>query len=183
MSSLYVHTPTFSGDHTVIHHCYPQTACCHRSGGVVFYHQPLYLQQAPEEREQWGWKGEASKKTYKLVSFSKQKFPINTHPVHSAWTCTFRVLHCCSCWHSAQHMLSNLCSLTETEPDILLHTWKYWQRSRRSTRTKALAEAASSSYSSLESMVAIKAQKKYFRAEGHPHLIWKSMNCSAVQAC
>ena len=54
--ALYVHTPTFSGDYTVIHHCYPQTAWCHRSGSVVLYHQPLFNKLLQEKREEWGWK-------------------------------------------------------------------------------------------------------------------------------
>ena len=40
--ALEVHTPTFSSVHTATQHCYPQTAWCHRLGGVVLYHQPLY---------------------------------------------------------------------------------------------------------------------------------------------
>ena len=74
------------------------------------------------------------KNTNKLVSFSNVDIPNITHSVQISRTCHLQstavvavssVLHC---------MLSNLCSLTETEPDILLHTWKYWQRSCHSTQ-------------------------------------------------
>ena len=50
MSSLYVHTPIFAGDHTVIHHCYPQTAWL---GGVVLYHHFASSTSSWKERKNW----------------------------------------------------------------------------------------------------------------------------------
>ena len=65
------------------------------------------------------------KNTYKLVSFSKMwKF----QRTHTLSVCTFNehalteYSSCCSFWYFALHVPSNLCSLTETEPDNLLYT-------------------------------------------------------------
>ena len=55
------------------------------------------------------------KNTHQLVTFSNVEILNNTH------LCT-ECSSCCSCWRFALHVLSNLCSLTETEPDNLLHT-------------------------------------------------------------
>ena len=55
------------------------------------------------------------------LTFKNVEIPNNT-------LCTFNeqgiteYSSCCSFWRFALHVLSNLCSLTETEPDILLHT-------------------------------------------------------------
>ena len=104
--SMYTCTPTFSGDHTVIHHSYPQTAWCHRSGGVVLYHQPLFNKLLRKEKK-WGWKGDVSK-IHTSWSFSNLEIPNNTHPVCSAWTYTFRVYHTVA----VAAALHSMCSLT-----------------------------------------------------------------------
>ena len=127
MGSLYVHTPTFCGDHTLIHHCYPQLY-------VVIDQEVWFYTTSQSSTSSWDerkmrLKRRCIKNTYKLISFSNLEIPNNTHPARSAcMNMHFQsILHCGSCWHFALHVFSNLCSLTETEPDILLHTWKYWQ--------------------------------------------------------
>ena len=63
------------------------------------------------------------KNTYQLVSFSNVEILNNTAHLRTFHEhATYRVQQLLQLLAFALHVLSNLCSLTETEPDILLHT-------------------------------------------------------------